>query len=370
MWYYRKILSETRRGRYNNFVSWYSPFNMETCYVCLTLIELIWTITPALILILIAFPSFKLLYLMDEVTDPLMTIFVEGFITGGLKLHILNKIRDTSLKQSGESNNTLVSGLSQVRSTSFSNNYNSLNSTNTGIIFSFPLLRVYQLGINKTYPIKRKFHTKVKAINRIGPHNADVISVLMGSLLGDCYGSLRNIEGYRFHFKQSIIHKDYLFWLYDFFFSRGYCSNLKPRIYTIKIYNKKYDAIKMHYRYEFNTFTFRSFSWIHKMFYKKGKKIINPKIEQYLTPLALAIWIMDDGGWAKPGVRIATNNYKLEEVQILVAILKKLFDLNCTVQNIYIPGQYSIYIKGESIIKLRKLIYPYIIPSMRYKLGL
>lgn len=30
-----------------------------------TLIELIWTITPALILIAIAFPSFKLLYLMD-----------------------------------------------------------------------------------------------------------------------------------------------------------------------------------------------------------------------------------------------------------------------------------------------------------------
>jgi len=43
-----------------------------------TLIELIWTITPAFILILIAFPSFKLLYLMDEVTDPSLTIFVEG----------------------------------------------------------------------------------------------------------------------------------------------------------------------------------------------------------------------------------------------------------------------------------------------------
>ena len=43
-----------------------------------TLIELIWTITPALILILIAFPSFKLLYLMDEVTDPNLTIFAEG----------------------------------------------------------------------------------------------------------------------------------------------------------------------------------------------------------------------------------------------------------------------------------------------------
>jgi heme/copper-type cytochrome/quinol oxidase subunit 2 len=29
------------------------------------LIELVWTITPALVLIAIAFPSFKLLYLMD-----------------------------------------------------------------------------------------------------------------------------------------------------------------------------------------------------------------------------------------------------------------------------------------------------------------
>jgi len=43
-----------------------------------TLIELIWTISPAIILILIAFPSFKLLYLMDEVSDPSMSILAEG----------------------------------------------------------------------------------------------------------------------------------------------------------------------------------------------------------------------------------------------------------------------------------------------------
>ena len=41
-------------------------------------IELIWTVTPAIILILIAFPSFKLLYLMDEVSDPAMVILAEG----------------------------------------------------------------------------------------------------------------------------------------------------------------------------------------------------------------------------------------------------------------------------------------------------
>lgn len=43
-----------------------------------TLIELIWTITPALIIILIAFPSFKLLYLMDEVTDPSISVGING----------------------------------------------------------------------------------------------------------------------------------------------------------------------------------------------------------------------------------------------------------------------------------------------------
>ena len=43
-----------------------------------TLIELIWTITPAFILVLIAFPSFKLLYLMDEVTDPSLSVLAEG----------------------------------------------------------------------------------------------------------------------------------------------------------------------------------------------------------------------------------------------------------------------------------------------------
>ena len=43
-----------------------------------TFIELVWTITPALILIAIAFPSFRLLYLLDEVISPTITIKVVG----------------------------------------------------------------------------------------------------------------------------------------------------------------------------------------------------------------------------------------------------------------------------------------------------
>nr|YP_010338816.1 cytochrome c oxidase subunit 2 [Glaucosphaera vacuolata]UNJ18766.1 cytochrome c oxidase subunit 2 [Glaucosphaera vacuolata] len=43
-----------------------------------TTIELVWTLTPSLILILIATPSFTLLYSLDEVIDPAVTVKVIG----------------------------------------------------------------------------------------------------------------------------------------------------------------------------------------------------------------------------------------------------------------------------------------------------
>nr|YP_002317353.1 cytochrome c oxidase subunit II [Apeltes quadracus]BAG83069.1 cytochrome oxidase subunit 2 [Apeltes quadracus] len=41
-------------------------------------IEIIWTILPAIILILIALPSLRILYLMDEINNPLLTIKAVG----------------------------------------------------------------------------------------------------------------------------------------------------------------------------------------------------------------------------------------------------------------------------------------------------
>lgn len=305
-----------------------------------TLIELIWTITPAIILILIAFPSFKLLYLMDEVMDPSLVIYGEGL--SGLILYILNKIKGTICN---ENNINLVK-------------INKINKVSKLVIKNNKFLS------NTT----RSFHTKVKASRRIGPHNEDVISLLIGSLLGDAYGNRRSGEGTRFSYKQSIVHKDYLFWLYDFFYTRGYCSNLKPRKYTRILRNRS--EKKEYYGYEFNTFTFRSFDWIYDMFYKKGRKIINPKIENYLTPLALAVWIMDDGGWANPGVRLSTYNFNLQEVEFLVSLLKKLYDLDCTIQILKNGTQSSIYIQKKSVPKLINIVLPYIHNTMYHKLGI
>jgi hypothetical protein len=104
---------------------------------------------------------------------------------GGPKFNILNKIEDTScsaLLLTGQRNNILFI---QTKSKNTKNSFN--NSM---------------------------FHTRVRAANRIGPHDLDVTSVIVGSLLGDCTIK-RSVEGTRLVYKQSIVHKDYLFWLYN-----------------------------------------------------------------------------------------------------------------------------------------------------------
>jgi hypothetical protein len=127
---------------------------------------------------------------MDEVMDPSLVIYGEGFCLSGLILYILNKIKDTIY---GEKNTTLVPDLAQIQR---------INLTQ----------RLAFKNYNKfTFNYIRSFHTKIKASKRIGPHNKDVISVIVGSLLGDCYGNRRSVEGTRFSYRQSIVHKDYLF---------------------------------------------------------------------------------------------------------------------------------------------------------------
>jgi hypothetical protein len=130
--------------------------------------------------------------------------------------------------------------------------------------------------------------SNIRAVNRIGPHNEDILSVIIGSLLGEAYATKRSGEGVRICYRQSIRrpNKESLFWLYNFFYIRAYTSNLKPRQFTRTFQNKEG---KFYIGYEFNTFTFRSFNWIYSMFYNKGRKVIPQNLYEYLTPLALAV---------------------------------------------------------------------------------
>jgi len=294
---------------------------------------------------------------LKEVISPTLTIKVVGFFLGGLKLYILNKMKYTNLK--GQKNNMY----SKIFLNKIDRNLSFKCTTSKSLYINKSIKFVY----NQSLKNHRYYHiNNIRSINRIGPHNEDVLSVIIGSLLGDAYGNKRTGEGVRICYRQSIRHKEYLFWLNTFFYNRGYTSNLQPRQYSRTIQSKEG---KIYYGFEFNTFTFRSFNWIHKMFYKNGKKVIPLNICEYLTPLALAVWIMDDGGFVNSGIRIATNSYELKEVELLNDAIKSKFNLETTIQKIWIKNQYSIYIKKKSVNNLRNIVGPYIHTSMLYNLG-
>ena len=246
------------------------------------------------------------------------------------------------------------------------NNQSSFNSENIFFIF---------VRLNHIYP-KRSFHIKTNNISRlrsdlrIGPHNEDVISVLIGSILGDSHLEKRKRGiGSRIIFEQCNRNVEYLMWFHNFFALRGYCNATKPKLITrIKKHNKVF------YQYRVTSYTFTSLNWLHSMFYKlqdnRYIKIIPQDLEKYLTPLALAIWFMDDGSRINKTVRIATNCFAKSDLEFLCELLKNKYNLDASIQKSGLGKGYILYIKTSSLNKFIEIVKPFILPSMLYKLGL
>lgn len=223
----------------------------------------------------------------------------------------------------------------------------------------------------------RQIHQKTKlafilpnfdGAKRIGPHNWDIISVLVGSLLGDGHAEREKSGGVRFLFKQFEANKVYIFWLYEFFNKRGYCSNNLP-----VFYKDDNNLLALHRRYYgFVTYRYTSLLFLYKLFYnnRKQKRVPN-NISDLLTPLSLAIWICDKGVYYKSGITIHTYSFTKEEVLLLLLALESKFNIKSTLHQYHYAGSnFLLYIKPESIPLLKILLEPYIIPTMRNKLGL
>ena len=100
----------------------------------------------------------------------------------------------------------------------------------------------------------KKKNSNVRASLRIGPHNEDVISVIIGSLLGNSIINSKPREGTRIVLRLNS-NMEYVQSIYNFFIikkKKGYCSS--PWLYTRLTKGSK------DYAYVFNTFTFRSFN--------------------------------------------------------------------------------------------------------------
>jgi ubiquinol-cytochrome c reductase cytochrome b subunit len=210
---------------------------------------------------------------------------------------------------------------------------------------------------------------KLRAVKRIGPHNFDILCILIGSLLGDSYAE-KHGNGTRICFQQEHSNNAYLLWFHSLISKLGYCNPDTPKILT-----RLGKGGKIRQLSRFKTFTFTSFNWIQEAFYVNGVKFVPPMVENFLSPLALAIWIMDDGSIVSAslkggaGLKFATNSFNQAEVQMLCEILKRKYNLKASIISAGVPNQYNIYISKYSMKALTNIVGPHMQPSMFYKLN-
>ena len=263
-------------------------------------------------------------------------------------------------------------------------------------IYDFNLILDLSLSITPIYFDINPKVSKLKGIYRIGPHNKDVLSIIFGGLLGDAHaekrlngvsacsaaetalftedmhaehrseGNKQEKEGLgtRIIFYQRAIHIEYLLHLHKILSTLGYC-NTKIPIITTRL-GSKGKLLKI---IRFSTWTYTSFNWIHKSWYDKNIKRLPECLDQYLSPLALAIWIMDDGAKFGNSLKFCTNSFTFDECIRIIYILKEKFDIKASIQSAGKKDQYLVYILKESMDNLRNIVSPYIIPEMKYKLN-
>ena len=114
--------------------------------------------------------------------------------------------------------------------------------------------------------------SRTKATLRIGPHNKEVIDIIICGMLGDWWVdkiSGKNLDSYRFNIEQSIINSAYIHNLTLILFKSGYCARPFP---TAKPVEKTFKNIEpsLRFNYRLTLFTFSSFFWIYEAFYSKN----------------------------------------------------------------------------------------------------
>ena len=166
------------------------------------------------------------------------------------------------------------------------------------------------------------------------------------------------------YFEQGLVHKDYLFHLYELFSS--YCRSA-PKI-TNRLPDKRTGNI--YTRVTFNTYSLPCFNELYNLFYFEGKKLIPSNLADLLTPLGLAYLAMDDGSLNKGGgFYFCTTNFSNEDNKHFSSILNSKFDLNTTLHKHGGKGLHRIYVPKSKVNKLIALIGPHIHYSMQYKIN-
>ena len=185
--------------------------------------------------------------------------------------------------------------------------------------------------------------------------------IIVGKLLGDGHLETTNDITYRLKFEHSYNQKDYVDWLYE---ELRELASSEPKIKLQTVNGKVYR------KYWFNSPYSPSLRFYAAQFYRGKIKVVPKLIKRWLTPLALAVWFMDDGSIKSHECRgrlINTQSFKDEDLKYLQEALREKFQIN-TVLRIQKEGK-QLYIPAAEHEKLVKVIGADVLPSMYYKLG-
>jgi len=191
-------------------------------------------------------------------------------------------------------------------------------------------------------------------------------SIIVGTLLGDGHLEITSKgRTYRLKITHSIKQREYIEWLYD---------KLKNLVRTPPQRKLKKGINKTYEEYWFNTYSFGSLRFYAQQFYVGRKKVIPKMIGKLLDPLAIAVWFMDDGSYKSNRHRtyiIHTLSFEKKDLEFMTEVLEKKFEVKTKLHKQHYKNsvKWRLYILSESADKFKNLIEPYILPSLKYKLG-
>jgi|SRR3989344_1325276 len=172
--------------------------------------------------------------------------------------------------------------------------------------------------------------------------------ILVGCILGDAHISPLG----KIRIEHSIKQKAYVEWKYQEL--KTLCYGAQPReiVHTLQT-KKEYQSIFFLLRQYFR-------SW-RAIFYEEREKIFPHRLT--LSPLTLAVWYMDDGCWTGTKSLISTESFKGKYKDFMQQALMDQYGIETV-----IGKNQKLIIRKKSHATFYKLIAPYIISSMKYKL--
>lgn len=172
------------------------------------------------------------------------------------------------------------------------------------------------------------------------------IEMIIACLLGD--GTLsKSGKNYRLRIEHNSKHLEYVEWKYD----------LLKRLCVSPI-----QSLSVHSSVRFGTVGHPEITKLRQTWYPQTKQIVNGL---KLSPLMIAVWFMDDGTKHRDTVDISVHNFSKESIESLRKQLLE-YEVETTI-NSDSKGK-RLYVLKKSYPNFKKLVAPYIVSCMAYKL--